>query len=188
MPDWLAAILPLVGVALGYAAASQQETKRWRRDWLGTMLQTRSEQYAALVEAMDSEFIVLSRTAGPDPIGQDRADASAAAWRSERGRSRVFAGPRVQDAAERFDRAREVVILAVNEKSSDPGAAVACLIEARDDMFDAMNDDLMELNRAIIGWFMSPWRRLLKRKALARLSVADLKPAPSPRDSGRTGG
>jgi hypothetical protein len=43
-------------------------------------------------------------------------------------------------------------------------------------MLDAMNDDLMELNRAIIGWFMSPWRRLLTRKALARLSVADLKP------------
>jgi len=178
MPDWLAAILPLAGVVLGYAGASHQDTMRWRRDWLDGMVKTRSEQYASLIEAMDSEYIVLSRCARGDPVGQDRADASAAAWRSQRARSRIFAGPRAQDATEHFDRAREAVILAVNEKSSDLGSAVASLVDARMAMIDAMNDDLMDMNRAIIARFMSPWRRLRQRKTLAGLSVDDLKPAP----------
>ena len=178
MPDWLAAILPLAGVVLGYAGASRQETTRWRRDWLGSVLKTRSEQYASLLEAMDSEYIVLSRAAGGDPVGQERAGVSAEAWRSQRARSRIFAGPRAQDAAEQFDSARESVILTINEKSPNADSAVTRLADARMAMIDAVNDDLMDMNREVIWLFMSPWQRMRQRKALANLSVDDLKPKP----------
>jgi hypothetical protein len=171
MPDWLAAILPLAGVVLGYAGASRQETTRWRRDWLGSVLKTRTEQYASPIEAMDSEYIVLSRAAGGDPVGQERFDVSAEAWRSQRARSRIFAGPRAQDAAEQLDRARESVILAINEKSPTANAAAAQLVDARMAMIDAVDDDLMDMNRAVIRWFMSPWQRMRQRRALANLSV-----------------
>jgi hypothetical protein len=178
VPDWLAAVLALVGVALGYAGASHQEMKRWRRDWLDGVMATRREQYASLIEAMDSEYIVLSRAAEGDPVRQERAEESAAAWRTQRARSRVLAAAGVQHASEQFDRAREAVIVEINANRTGPHSAVARLVDARAALFDAMNDDLMQMNRIVIRAHMSPWQRLLQREALASLSVAEIAPTP----------
>lgn len=168
MPDWLSAILPLVGVALGYLAATSQDAKRWRRDLLLTVVTSRRDHYLSLVDAMYAQQLLINRAAAADPLEPERALNVTTTWRTQYARNLLLTPPAVQDAVWQFDVARGAAIEAINANQADtlPGV-LADLDRGRLAVVDAINHDLAELGPAMVRHALSPWQRLRTRRIRA---------------------
>jgi hypothetical protein len=160
VPEWLAATLPLVGVALGIVGANSQDARRWRRDWYVSQVNIRREHYGALLEALYAQHLLLQQAPHRN-LDLQRIETVDNNWRSRLVQSVTLASHDVQLAVGAYDQVRNATVEAINTKNPDAVTnSLAELEEARLVVLGAINEDIDDLNEGLSYHFLTRWQRL----------------------------
>jgi hypothetical protein len=150
----VAAIAPLVGVALGALLSSSVDSRKWRRDWLAATVGHRREFHSAAILALEDLFVLLRQFAEAQAThdkasapSNERISDSTWKWRQVLSRRYVEAMEPLQNALVVFDQARDAVVRAMNaHDASDTSATLAGLTRARASVLNAVNLESCAIN------------------------------------------